>query len=192
MPCPNPPVYNKFLGPCSSLTMYRVPITTCIEYCGSGLARLRPRLFQTYARMRLVFIFQLVRRPDWIQMRERGLSLRLRVPVFVKCCLTNRILLPVSLDKLQLVKRIDDVKAQSDIYRSSIQARLQSTDAMVHVHYGHLMPTPQFLAAAALEIHDKQWAPKQVRYGNHGRDCSNDSEGLNSTCCVHELIYAWA
>ena len=54
-----------------------------------------------------------------------------------------------------LVRRIDDVAGHCDVYKASIHAGLGPECAMTHVHYGHLMATPQTLSDAAIEINDK-------------------------------------
>ena len=54
-----------------------------------------------------------------------------------------------------LVRRIDDVAGHCDLYKASIRAGLGPECAMTHVHYGHLMATPQMLSAAAIEVNGK-------------------------------------
>ena len=54
-----------------------------------------------------------------------------------------------------LVRRIDDVAGHCDLYKAPIRAVLGPECAMTHVHYGHLMATPQMLSAAAIEVNDK-------------------------------------
>lgn len=54
-----------------------------------------------------------------------------------------------------LVKKIDDVKGHVAVYDAAVKAGLSPLDALMHVHYAHLMPAPHMLTAVAMEIQDK-------------------------------------